>query len=134
MSIHGVNGLNGVSAANQVSSVKRNDVSENASKPVARDEMEISTQNRAEAAASVSFDSEGIRVDLVNRVRAEIAAGTYYSDEKFEKALDRLFAAKLGHSAGAEIARRRIAAAKRLLSTTTLSRTSSKRPVSRQAL
>ena len=35
--------------------------------------------------------------------------------------LDRLFAAKLGHSAGAEIARRRIAAAKRLLSTTTLS-------------
>ena len=62
MSIHGVNGLNGVSAANQVSSVKRNDVSENASKPVARDEMEISTQNRAEAAASVSFDSEGIRV------------------------------------------------------------------------
>ena len=33
-----------------------------------------------------------IRVDLVNRVRAEIAAGTYYSDEKFEKALDRLFA------------------------------------------
>lgn len=92
MSIHGVNGLNGVSAANQVSSVKRNDVSENASKPVARDEMEISTQNRAEAAASVSFDSEGIRVDLVNRVRAEIAAGTYYSDAKFEKALDRLFA------------------------------------------
>ena len=92
MSIHGGNGLNGVSAANQVASVKRNDVSENASKPVARDEMEISTQNRAEAAASVSFDSEGIRVDLVNRVRAEIAAGTYYSDEKFEKALDRLFA------------------------------------------
>ena len=35
--------------------------------------------------------------------------------------LDRLFAAKLGHSAGAEIARRRIAAAERLLSATKLS-------------
>ena len=34
--------------------------------------------------------------------------------------LDRLFAAKLGHSAGAEIARRRIALAKRLLQTTDL--------------
>lgn len=34
--------------------------------------------------------------------------------------LDRLFAAKLGHSAGAEISRRRIAEAKKLLSTTDL--------------
>jgi LacI family transcriptional regulator len=35
--------------------------------------------------------------------------------------LDRMFAAKLGHSAGAEIARRRVAEAKRLLSRTSLS-------------
>ena len=32
-----------------------------------------------------------IRLDLVNRVRAEIAAGTYYTDEKFEIALSRMF-------------------------------------------
>ena len=32
----------------------------------------------------------GIRVELVNRVRAEIAAGTYDTQERWEAALDRL--------------------------------------------
>lgn len=31
-----------------------------------------------------------IRQDLVNRVRSEIAAGTYDTPEKFEKALDKM--------------------------------------------
>ena len=34
--------------------------------------------------------SEGVRRDLVNRVRAEIEAGTYESDEKIELAADRV--------------------------------------------
>lgn len=33
-----------------------------------------------------------IRTELVARVRAEIAAGTYDTPEKFEKALDKLLA------------------------------------------
>ena len=32
----------------------------------------------------------GIRIELVNRVRAEIAAGTYDTPEKWDAALDRL--------------------------------------------
>lgn len=36
-------------------------------------------------------DGEPIREDLVRRVRAEIAAGTYDTPERFECALDRLF-------------------------------------------
>jgi negative regulator of flagellin synthesis FlgM len=35
-------------------------------------------------------DGESIRPDLVERVRQEIAAGTYDSPEKWEAALDRL--------------------------------------------
>jgi len=37
-----------------------------------------------------------IRVDLVERVRAEIAAGTYDTDEKWEAALDALAGELLG--------------------------------------
>jgi hypothetical protein len=37
-----------------------------------------------------SRSPSGIRLDLVNRVRAEIAAGTYDTPEKWEIALDRL--------------------------------------------
>ena len=55
----------------------------------ARDEMNINATRDASAIASESAGD--IRLDLVNRVRAEIQAGTYYSDEKFEIALDRMF-------------------------------------------
>ena len=34
--------------------------------------------------------SESIRTDLVNRVRNEIAAGTYETSDKLDAALDRL--------------------------------------------
>jgi hypothetical protein len=37
-----------------------------------------------------SLDDPDIRADLVQRVRAEIAEGTYATPEKFEMALDRL--------------------------------------------
>ena len=91
MSINGVNGLNGVSAANQTSAVNRNHGAETNAKAVARDEMEISTQNGARAADSVAMNPNEIRFDLVNRIRSEIAAGTYYTDEKLEIALGRMF-------------------------------------------
>jgi hypothetical protein len=37
-----------------------------------------------------SLDDPDIRADLVRRVRAEIAAGTYDTPEKFAQALDRM--------------------------------------------
>ena len=91
MSIYGVNGMNGVSAASQTSAVKRNNGSEANAKSIARDEMEISAQNRSEATSSLSLNPNEVRVDLVNRVRAQIAAGTYYTDEKFQAAMNRMF-------------------------------------------
>jgi hypothetical protein len=36
-------------------------------------------------------DDPSFRADLVERVRREIAAGTYDTPEKWEQALDRLF-------------------------------------------
>jgi anti-sigma28 factor (negative regulator of flagellin synthesis) len=58
-----------------------------------RDEMQISTQQTeaAQSANAAAFNASDIRLDLVNRIRSEIAAGTYYSDEKFEIALGRMF-------------------------------------------
>jgi hypothetical protein len=37
------------------------------------------------------LDDPDIRADLVRRIRAEIAAGTYDTPEKWEAALDRLW-------------------------------------------
>ena len=51
--------------------------------------MNISTA-RETSATNTNANSD-IRLDLVNRVRAEIAAGVYYSDEKFEIALAKMF-------------------------------------------
>jgi hypothetical protein len=44
------------------------------------------TQNRSEES-----DSDAFRADLVARVRREIAAGTYETEDKLEIALARLF-------------------------------------------
>ncbi len=91
MSISSVNGLNGVSAANQVSSIKRNNGSNAQPKSVERDEMEIRTRQDASRVGESTMNPNEVRIELVNRVRAEIAAGTYYSDEKLEVALMRMF-------------------------------------------
>jgi hypothetical protein len=40
--------------------------------------------------APVPLDARGVRVDLVARIRREIAAGTYDTEQKWEAALDRL--------------------------------------------
>jgi len=47
--------------------------------------------------ATVTPASTAIRADLVERVRREIAAGTYDTEEKFEMALGVLMA-RLGHA------------------------------------
>ncbi|MBQ9812312.1 MAG: hypothetical protein IJM54_03265 [Thermoguttaceae bacterium] len=91
MSINSVNGLNGISAANQVSSIKRNNGANAQPKAVERDEMEIKAQQGASRTGESTMNPNDVRIELVNRVRAEIAAGTYYTDEKFEIALTRMF-------------------------------------------
>ena len=93
MNIYGIHGTQGVSAPHQAGLLKRNNVAETKLNDVPKDEMEISTQRAGEAqnVRSAAIDSSEIRVDLVNRIRSEIAAGTYYSDAKFEIALQKMF-------------------------------------------
>jgi hypothetical protein len=60
--------------------------------PVSKDRDWWPTTLEGAAIATVSDvrDDDEIRLDLVRRVRAEIAAGTYDTPEKWEVALDRL--------------------------------------------
>lgn len=51
------------------------------------DRVEISP---AAQAASQAADTGGIRTDLVNQIRSQIAAGTYESPEKMNAALQRM--------------------------------------------
>lgn len=92
----GMNGMNRISAASKASEVKNNSVPENGAKSVADDKMELSGRNGAEAVGTLNLDPNEVRMDLVNRVRAEIAAGTYYSDAKFEAAMNRMLDSFLG--------------------------------------
>ncbi len=86
MNIHGINGTQGVAPIRQPGAIRKNDAARRAANP--RDEMNVSVARETTAATNANSD---IRLDLVNRVRAEIAAGTYYTDEKFEIALSRMF-------------------------------------------
>lgn len=56
------------------------------SQPV--DQLDISA---AAQAASESTSTDGVRTDLVARLRAEIASGTYETADKLESAVDSLF-------------------------------------------
>jgi negative regulator of flagellin synthesis FlgM len=55
------------------------------SQPV--DQLDLSREAQE---LSRNRDTSGIRHDLVNRVKQEIAAGVYDTDQKFDLALDRL--------------------------------------------
>ena len=86
MNINRISGAQGVVNVRSNGALNRN---AEARRPVDnRDEMNISTLRETTTVADPSAD---IRLDLVNRVRAEIQAGTYYSDEKFEIAIERMF-------------------------------------------
>jgi hypothetical protein len=60
--------------------------------PVSKDRNWWANSTLEGAVATVSdvADEDEIRLDLVSRVRAEIAAGTYDTPEKWEVALGRL--------------------------------------------
>jgi anti-sigma28 factor (negative regulator of flagellin synthesis) len=93
MNIYGIHGTQGVAASRRAEMLKRETGVETKSNVAQRDEMQISAQQAeaAQGANATTFNASEIRLDLVNRIRSEIAAGTYYSDEKFEIALGRMF-------------------------------------------
>lgn len=61
---------------------------ESTSRSQPTDELTLSPEAEA---ISQSRDSSGIRMDRVSQLRAEIAAGTYETDEKLDAALSRMF-------------------------------------------
>jgi len=61
-----------------------------------RDEVSFSRKSQALSQIATVPDSSSAvpRLDLINRIRAEIATGTYDTPDKFEMALDRMLGAK----------------------------------------
>ena len=62
-----------------------------------RDEITLSKESQALGNIKPALDSSSSaapRLDLINRLRSEIAAGTYDTPEKFETALSRMLGAR----------------------------------------
>ena len=92
-----INGINHISAARNISATHNVDVTKKSvqadvSRPI-RDEIEISTTaerlSSVDSARQANSSSE-VRYDLVNRIREEIAAGTYDTPERMDIAMERL--------------------------------------------
>ena len=100
MQINGLNPLFGTQRINQTSSAQpvngASQVSETKAANTIQDDIRLSGVNNnvsdvsAVSTASSVADTEGIRMDLVNRIRAEIAAGTYETEAKLDIALNRM--------------------------------------------
>ena len=84
----GINKVHGPHGINAPHAPFRGQAADGAAKaPAASDSVTISPA--AEAALNAT-DTSGIRQDVVNRIRSEIAAGTYETPAKLDVALDRL--------------------------------------------
>jgi len=101
MEINKLSNVSGISRVNSVQQAKTNDgnaqISQKQDVQPKQDVVDISTAQTA-ASSDVTFSGmkvDGIRTDLVNRIRAEIAAGTYETPEKMEVALQKMFGSLL---------------------------------------
>ena len=100
MQINGLNPLFGTQRINPTTSAQPVNGAAPVSEPKAantiQDDIRLSGVNNnvsdvsAVSTASSVADTEGIRMDLVNRIRAEIAAGTYETEAKLDIALNRM--------------------------------------------
>lgn len=98
MQLNGVNGPANVTRSSQIQSPQSGGSEKNSlqgakNEAQAKDTVDISqekTLRAAETARNEKAATDGIRHELVNRVRAEIMAGTYDTDEKMDIALARL--------------------------------------------
>jgi negative regulator of flagellin synthesis FlgM len=87
MHIHGTTHIHGPHGANAPHITQRGQASQQTPTGRAVDRLDISPA--AEAAAQIAESGE-VRQDLVNQIRAEIAAGTYETPAKLDAALERL--------------------------------------------
>ncbi|MCI0335911.1 MAG: flagellar biosynthesis anti-sigma factor FlgM [Planctomycetes bacterium] len=87
MHIHGTTHVHGPHGINAPHSVHRGQASQQAPAGGPVDRVDISPA--AEAAVQAA-ETGRIRQDLVNQIRAQIAAGTYETPAKLEAALERM--------------------------------------------
>jgi len=87
MQIHGTTHVHGPQGINAPHSTYRSQGAQSTPSAGAADRVDISP---AAQAASQAADSNGIRTDLVNSIRSQIAAGTYDTPDKMNAALERM--------------------------------------------
>lgn len=93
MSISGIGSIQNVqSTAGTARTTQTQSVNQATATVPQGDDVKISDAARQMETTAVTQEplSQGVRLDLINRVRAEIAAGTYDSPEKMDVAVDRL--------------------------------------------
>jgi negative regulator of flagellin synthesis FlgM len=87
MQIHGPSQVHGAHGVSGPHFTQRTQGSQATQASTAVDKVEISAA--AEAAMKAS-ETGGVRTDLVNLIRSQIAAGTYDTPEKMDIAMERL--------------------------------------------
>jgi negative regulator of flagellin synthesis FlgM len=87
MHIHGTTHIHGPHGINAPHAPFRGQTAGKAGADAAVDRVEISSAGQAAAAAA---ENSEIRQSLVDRIRAEIASGTYETPRKLDAAVDRL--------------------------------------------
>ena len=87
MQINGAHQIHGTQALNGPHFNQRPQQASGAQSSQPVDQLDISP---AAQAASESGSSDGVRTDLVAKLRAEIQAGTYETADKLDTAVDRL--------------------------------------------
>ena len=87
MHIHGTSHIHGPHGINAPHGVHRANGAQHAPSAKTVDRVEISP---AAEAAIQATETRGIRQDLVSRIRAQIAAGTYETPAKLDAALERM--------------------------------------------
>lgn len=86
-----INNLNGLASTRleQIARASQDRPARGASQPAAEAPRTLDRSDRVELSAE-ALSAEGVRTDLVARIRAEIAAGTYETDAKLDSAADSL--------------------------------------------
>jgi negative regulator of flagellin synthesis FlgM len=87
MNINGPSQVHGAQSINPPHFTQRTQSAQGTSATSQTDRVEIS---QAAQAAMNASDAGGIRHDLVNQIRSQIAAGTYDTPDKMNAAVDRL--------------------------------------------
>lgn len=86
-----INNLNSFTSPrlDQVARNSQDRPSRPATKPTSEGARSLDRSDRVELSAE-ALNTEGVRTDLVARIRAEIAAGTYETEAKLDSAADAL--------------------------------------------